>query len=39
MPTSEMILLIDNFLKDLKQIKFSKGKVLKFSKSGLEEQK
>ena len=38
-PTSEIIPLIDNFLKALKQIKLSKGKVLKFSKTGLEEQK
>lgn len=38
-PTSEIILLINSFLKDLKQFKLSKGKALKFSKSGLEEQK
>lgn len=37
--TSEIILLIDNFIEDVKQIKLSKGKVLKFSKTGLEEQK
>ncbi|OGE18988.1 hypothetical protein A3J19_00170 [Candidatus Daviesbacteria bacterium RIFCSPLOWO2_02_FULL_41_8] len=38
-PTSEIILLTPNFLKELKQFKLSKGKVLKFCKSGLEEQK
>lgn len=38
-PTSEIILLIDSFLKDLRQIKLSKGGILKFSKTGLEEQK
>ncbi len=38
-PTSEIILLIGNFLKDLKQFKLSRSKTLKFSKSGLEEQK
>ncbi len=38
-PTSEIIPLIEKFLNDLKQIKFSKGKILKFSKSGFEEQK
>ncbi|OGE27643.1 hypothetical protein A2867_01460 [Candidatus Daviesbacteria bacterium RIFCSPHIGHO2_01_FULL_40_11] len=38
-PTSEIILLIGNFLEDLKQFKLSKGTVLKFSKHGLEEQK
>lgn len=37
-PTSEIIPLIENFLKDLEQIKMSKGKTLKYSKSGLEEQ-
>ncbi|MDO8570761.1 MAG: DUF5615 family PIN-like protein [Candidatus Daviesbacteria bacterium] len=37
--TSEIILLVDNFLKDLKQINLSKGNVLKFSKNGLEKQK
>ncbi len=35
--TSEIIQLIDNFLKDLEQIKLSGSKILKFSKSGLEE--
>jgi len=39
LPTSEIILLIDKFLEDLKPFKLSKGKVLKFSKRGLEEQK
>ena len=38
-PTSEIIPLIENFLKDLKKVKFTKGKILKFSKNGLEEQK
>ena len=38
-PTSEIILLIGNFLKDLKQFKLSKSNVLKFSKNGLEGQK
>jgi len=37
-PTSEITPLIDIFLKDLKQIKISKSKILKFSKAGLEEQ-
>lgn len=37
LPTSEISLLIERFLENLKQIKLSKGKVLKFSKSGLEE--
>lgn len=32
--TSEIIPLIDNFLKDLEQIKLSGGKILKFSKTG-----
>lgn len=35
-PTSEITPLINAFLKDLKQVKFSKGKILKFSKRGLE---
>ncbi len=35
-PTSEIIPLIESFLRDLKQIKLSKGKSLKFSKNGLE---
>lgn len=35
-PTSEIIPLIENFLKDLEQIKLSKGKILKFSKTGLD---
>lgn len=34
-PTSEVIPLIESFLKNIKQIKFSKGKILKFSKAGL----
>lgn len=34
-PTSEINPLIDILLKDLKQIKFSKNKILKFSKYGL----
>lgn len=34
-PTSEIIPLIEGFLKDLKQIKLSKNSVFKFSKSGL----
>lgn len=38
-PTSNIIPLIENFLKYLEQTKLSKGKVLKFSKSGLEELK
>lgn len=37
-PTFEIIPLIDNFLTDLKKFKLSKGKILKFSKNGLEEQ-
>lgn len=37
LPTSEIIPLIETFLKDLKQIKTPQGKILKFSKSGLEE--
>ena len=38
-PTSEIILLIDGFLNSLKHIKLSRGKILKFNKNGLEEQK
>lgn len=38
-PTSEIIPLTQGFINDLKQIKLSKGKTLKFTKSGLEEQK
>lgn len=38
-PTSEIIPSIENFLNELKQIKLSKGKTLKFNKNGLEEQK
>lgn len=38
-PTSEIILLMENFLADVSKVKFSKGKVLKFSKNGFEEQK
>ncbi|GEM_PF-1771587 len=34
-PTSEIIPLIENFLKDLKHVKLSKNKILKFSKPGL----
>lgn len=37
-PTSKIIPLMESFLKDSKQIKFSKGKILKFNKNGLEEQ-
>lgn len=36
-PTSEIILLIDNFLKDLRQMKLPKSIIFKFSKTGLEE--
>ena len=35
-PTSEITLLMENFLADINKIKFSKGKILKFSKNGLE---
>lgn len=35
-PTSEIILSIENFIKDLKLIKMTRGKILKFSKNGLE---
>lgn len=35
-PTSEIILLTPNFLTDLNKVKFSKGKILKFSKNGFE---
>lgn len=38
-PTSEIILLMENFLSDVNKIKFRKGKILKFSKNILEEQK
>ena len=38
-PTSEITPLIEKFLMGLKQIKLSKGKILKFSKNGLEEVK
>lgn len=38
-PTSEITPLIERFLKDLRQTKLSKGKILKFSKTGLEKQK
>lgn len=34
-PTFEISPLIEGFLKDFKQIKFSKNKILKFSKYGL----
>lgn len=37
-PTSEITPLIGNLLTDLKTVKLSKGKVLKFSKGGLEGQ-
>lgn len=36
-PTSEITPLIDQFLTDLKEFKLSKGKILKFSKRGLQE--
>lgn len=36
-PTAEIIPLTETFLKDLREIKISRGKILKFSKSGLEE--
>lgn len=35
-PTSEITPLIENLLRSLKEIKLSKGKILKFSKRGLE---
>lgn len=35
-PTAEISPLIEAFLVDLKQAKLSKGKILKFSKNGLE---
>lgn len=38
-PTSEITPLIETLLKDLRQMKLSKRKILKFSKTGLEEQK
>lgn len=34
-PTSEIIPLIEGFLEELKKIRLSRGKVLKFSKTGL----
>lgn len=34
-PTSEIIPLIEDFLEELKKIRLSRGKVLKFSKTGL----
>lgn len=37
--TSEIILLIEDFLTDLNKVKFRKGKILEFSKNGFEEQK
>lgn len=37
-PTSEIIPLTESFLKELTQINISKGKILKFTKSGLEKQ-
>lgn len=38
-PTSEIIPMIENFLAVLGKVKFSKGKIYKFSKNGLEAQK
>lgn len=35
-PTSEIVILIEIFLQDLKQLKLPKGKILQFSKRGLE---
>ncbi|MBI2327823.1 DUF5615 family PIN-like protein [Candidatus Curtissbacteria bacterium] len=38
-PTSEITPFIESFLEELQMIKFSKGKILQFSKNGLEKQK
>lgn len=38
-PTSEIILLMENFLADLSKVKLTKGTILKFTKNSLEEQK
>ncbi len=36
-PTHEIALLIEGLLKNLKTVRFTRGKVLKFSKHGLEQ--